>query len=195
MKKKLLITTFFVISCLLLFEPNQAQSNDMENLQKQITALKNSNCRLEAKLKQYTKSSTSLHESLQASLNDNNNKLKTLSDSLTAKGLQVNVLKADSEKAKTDIHSIKVANTIQYILLILIIILLIVIYYLLLKKIDKIKEQYEHSLIKTKEGLESDLNKTSKELKTEISSVKEDVQGKINDLTKKLAAINKQGKE
>jgi hypothetical protein len=192
--KKLFILSFFVSSCMFLSILCKAQTNDMDNLQKQVTALKSCNSRLESRFNKFTKISACLHDSLQADLNNNNTTLQTLSDSLKAKELQLTALKAESENTKATIQSIKTANTVQYICLILIIIIALVIYYFLSKKLDESKKQQETDLIKAKEGLESNMNKSNNEIKSEIASVKDDLQVKIIDLAKKLAAINKQDK-
>ncbi len=184
--KKLVISILFVSSCFMLLA--QTQSNDMDNLQKQVTAIKNSTYKQKVQLKQFIQTSSGVQDSVQMSLDEINKELKALSDTLMASKSQVSMLKTDLENTNS---SLKTSNAIQYICLILILILLIVIFYILSDKTKRVKEQCEKNLVKAKEGLDTDLNKISKELKAEISSVKVDIQQRIDDTNKKIAAINK----
>ena len=184
--KKLLYAIVFASLSLVLF----AQApNDIENLQKQINVLKSTNLKLEGRLKQITKNAASVRDSLQTRLVENDGKLKGLSDSLAAKISQINTLKAESDKAKTDIHSIAASNTIQYIFFLVALILILTVYFLLAKKVQKAEEENKDRMMKTKEELELKLNKTGNDIKSDLTEAREDLQGKINDLGKKLAAI------
>jgi len=185
--KKLLYTLFFVSLSFALFA--QAPSNDIENLQKQITSLKNTNLRLEGRLKQLAKNAANVSDSLQARLKENDAQLKVLSDSLAAKVSQINTLKAEAEQSKTDIHSIAASNTIQYVFFLVALILILAVYFILAKKVDKAEEESKDRIMKTREDLELKVTKTGNELQSDLSEAKADLQGKITDLGKKLSAI------
>ena len=150
--KKLIFTMVIAIASLISFAPIKAQSSDLDNLQKQVTALKNSNSKLENRLKQFMKASAGIKDTLQTGLNATYTKIKFLSDSLAAKEAQLKVLKTDAENTKADIHSIITSNTIQYILLVLVLILILAVYLMMAKKMSKNDEENQERLAKAKEG-------------------------------------------
>jgi hypothetical protein len=193
--KKLTIAIVFVATSLVSVVPNKAQSNDMDNLQKQVTILKNNNSRLEGRLKHFMKTSEGIKDSLQTGLNQMDTKLKVLSDSLATKEAQIKVLKIDAETSKGDIHSLAVSNTIQYIFFVLALILILAVYFMSVKKVAKVEEEIQERLTKATDEIGQKVSKTSDMLKSELVETKDELQRKISDVEKKLSAKVKEAKE
>ncbi len=187
--KNLIFTIVFVTASLISLAPVKAQSNEIDNLQKQVTALKNSNSKLEGRFKQFMKTSAGVKDSLQTGLSVTDTKIKVLSDSLATKEAQLKVLKTDAENTKADIHSIITSNTIQYILLLLGLILILAVYFMIAKKISKNDEENQERFAKAKEEIGQKASKASDLLRSEILEVKDDLVRKMSDLEKKVSAI------
>jgi membrane protein implicated in regulation of membrane protease activity len=187
--KNLIFTIVFVIASLISLAPVKAQSNDIDNLQKQVSALKNSNSKLEGRLKQFMKASAGIKDSLQTGLNETDTKIKVLSDSLATKEAQLKALKTDVENSKADIHSIAASNTIQYILFVVGLILVLAVYFMIAKKVSKNDEENQERLAKTKEEMGQKASKVSDLLRSEILEIKDDLVRKMSDLEKKVSAI------
>jgi hypothetical protein len=186
--KKLIITILLATAGSFFSMPGKTQGTDMDNLQKQVTSLKNSNAKLENRFKQFIKTTTSIKDSLQTGLNASDTKLKALSDSLMAKEAQLKAIKTDLENSKADIHSIASSNTIQYIFFVVLLIIILVVYFLLAKKASSIDEESQERLAKAKEEIGLHAGKTSDMLKSEMVEIKDDLQKKISEVEKKLSA-------
>jgi hypothetical protein len=167
--KKFVIISLLLSAGILLFAQNTAQNEDLTNLQKQVSTLSNNNSKIEKQLKTFIKASKSIKDSLKMRLNDNDQKIKALNDSIISKELQIKMLSSETDKNRSDLNK---SNMIHIVFLLLILIIIAVVYFVIIRKVEK----NEVRLLNTKEGLEVELKKVKKDL--------EEVEKKIEEIKK-----------
>ena len=168
--KKLMITSVLLAACIMLFAQVPSQNDDLANLKKQVSGLSSNSLKIDRQLKTFIKTSKSIQDSLRMRLNDNDQKIKALNDSIIAKELQINLIKTDTEKNLSDL---KKSNVIHIIFLLLILIIVAAVYFVIVKKIDKEVEKNEVRLLNTKEGIEVELKKVKKDLEEAVKKIEE----------------------
>jgi hypothetical protein len=167
--KKFVIISLLLSAGILLFAQNTAQNEDLTNLQKQVSTLSNNNSKIEKQLKTFIKASKSIKDSLKMRLNDNDQKIKALNDSIISKELQIKMLSSETDKNRSDLNK---SNMIHIVFLLLILIIIAVVYFVIVRKVEK----NDVRLLNTKEGLEVELKKVKKDL--------EEVEKKIEEIKK-----------
>lgn len=175
--RKVLTTIILISTSLILIAQSATQTDDITNLQKQVSALNCKSAKVGANLKTFIKATKSVHDSIFTRLSENDLKVKSISDTLLVKDSLIMKLKAVSDKNKSDI---KKNNIFHYIIFVLILILVFAIYLKFQNKFKIMNVHNEAQVLKTKEGLEAELDKTRKY----IADTKEELEKKIKDIKK-----------
>ena len=187
MKKTLLIAVFLGIS-LVAFTQTPSQNDEVTNLKKQISSLKQTNAKLEMNLKELRQISKSLQDSINKNLKEYDLKLNCVADSLKA---NTRLLHATKSHANLLDHSLKTRKAVFYIVFVLAIILLIALYLLSNKKIKSMWEKNDVKLFNLKDAIEVDASKTKSDFQAQISLVKAELTSAREELERKIKEAKK----
>jgi hypothetical protein len=154
----------------MLFAQNTPQSDEISNLKKQVSALNSSSTKTDRQLKTFLKASKSIQDTLKMRLENNDQKIKALNDSVVSKELQIKLLGTEVERNSSDL---KKSNIVHIVFLLLILIIIAAVYFVIIKKVEKEAGKNEVRLLNTKEGIDIEIKKLKKDLEEAEKKIEE----------------------
>jgi hypothetical protein len=186
--KKIVLIALFIGTYFLAPAQTAVQSDELSNLKKQVSSLKQKNLMLDQNLKELKKASKIVFDSLKIY----DSKLTALTDSFNAKKSVILTLKRDTNTAlKSLSHRKSIFYTFFFIVLICAIVVLVLAYLFITKQYKTVNEKIEMRVSSLKDGLESEINKTKNDLQAQIKSVNDELDKKGKELDQKIKELKK----